>query len=80
MTVKGGNEDLYTQGTYSKSMLEKSNMLVREYPQYAKLTRKYDRWHHHIDYKVFAKNKLVRKYGKDKIPETVNFELKRKKA
>ncbi len=78
MTVKGGNEELYTQGTYSKSMLEKSNMLVREYPQYAKLTRKYNRWHHHVDYKVFEKNKLVRKYPKNKIPETVDFTLRRK--
>ena len=78
MTVKGGNEDLYTQESYSKSMLEKSNMLVREYPQYAKLTRKYNRWHHHVNYKVFEKNKLVRKYAKDKTPKTVDFTLKRK--
>lgn len=80
MTVKGGNEDLYTQGSYSKSMLEKSNMLVKQYPQYAKLTRKYDRWHHHVDYKVFERNGLVRKYQKNKVPKTVDFTLKRKKA
>ena len=79
MTVKGGNEELYTQESYSKSMLEKSNMLVRQYPQYAKLTRKYNRWHHHVNYKVFKKNKLVRKFTKEEIPETVDFTLKRKK-
>ena len=33
-----------------------------------------------IDYKVFENNRLVRKYKKEKIPKTVDFTLKRKKA
>jgi len=71
MTVKGGNDEIYAQGT-----LEKSNMLVREHPEYANLTRKYDRWHHHVNYKVFEKkNILVRKYSKDQIPKSVDYKL-----
>jgi hypothetical protein len=71
-TIKGGNEEIYAQGT-----LEKSRMLCREHPEYSKLTRKYNRWHHHIDYKVF-KNTLVRKYPKEEIKKSVNLTLKRK--
>ena len=31
-----------------------------------------------LGWKVFEKNKLVRKYPKNKIPETVDFTLRRK--
>ena len=77
MTVKGGNDEIYLDGSYQKSMLEKSNMLVREYPEYAKLSRKYNRWHHHVDYKVFEKNKLVRKIKLENTTKTSNFKLKK---
>ena len=66
-TVKGGNEELYANGT-----LEKSNMLVREHPDVSKLTRKYGRWHHHVDYKKFQQP-LVRKMSKENINKTVSF-------
>jgi len=71
MTVKGGNEEIYAEGT-----LEKSRMLCREHPDHSTLTRKYNRWHHHVNYKVFEqKNKLVRKYAKDKIEKSVELNL-----
>ena len=71
MTVKGGNEEIYAEGT-----LEKSRMLCREHPEYSTLTRKYGRWHHHVNYKIFEeKNKLVRKYPKEKIKKSVEFNL-----
>ena len=74
MTVKGGNEEIYAEGT-----LEKSRMLCREHPEYAKLTRKYNRWHHHVDYKVFKhKNNLVRKYPKEEIPKSAEYKLVKK--
>ena len=71
-TVKGGNEELYANGT-----LEKSNMLVREHPDVSKLTRKYGRWHHHVDYKKFQQP-LVRKMSKENINKTVSFTVTNK--
>ncbi len=65
--IKGGNTDvLYASGT-----LEKSKMLVREHPDVARLVWKFGRHHHHVDYRPFKKNRLVRKPG-IVIPEGVN--------
>ena len=65
-TVKGGNEELYAQGT-----LDKSRMLVAEHPDVSRLTWKFGRHNHHVDYSEFIKNnKLVRK--NDKVIEGTN--------
>jgi len=56
-TIKGGNTDeLYKHGT-----MDKSQMLVREHPDVAKVKFKFGRWHHHVDYNPFKKHKLIRK-------------------
>ena len=66
-TMRGGNTDeLYANGT-----LEKSQMLVRLHPDVARLIWKYDRWHHHVDYRPFRKNNLIRRPDVE-IPEGVN--------
>ena len=56
-TLKGGNtEDFYSkEGTYPKS-----KMLEDLHPDVAKIVWKFNRWHHHVDYKVFKKNKLIK--------------------
>lgn len=56
--VKGGN----TAEFYSREgTLPKSQMLVDMHPDVTRLTWKFGRWHHEIDYRVFkARNKLVR--------------------
>jgi hypothetical protein len=65
--LEGGNTDeLYKGGT-----LEKSRMLIREHPDVARLTRKWNRWHHYVDYRPFKGNKLIRKPGV-MIPQGVN--------
>lgn len=65
--MKGGNTDvLYANGT-----LEKSQMLVREHPDVSRVVWKFGRHHHHVDYRPFKKNRLVRKSG-IVIPEGVN--------
>ena len=52
--VRGGNTDtVYKDGTY-----DKSQMLVDLHPDVAKLVWRYGRWHHHVDYRRFKKNKL----------------------
>lgn len=56
-TVKGGNTTvLYAEGT-----LAKSQMLVDVHPEYATLVHKFGRPHHHVDYRPFRGNKLIRK-------------------
>ena len=52
-------------------------MLVREHPDVSKLTRKFGRWHHHVDYKKF-KQPLVRKMSKENTNKTVSFTVTKK--
>lgn len=56
-TMKGGNEEIYAKGT-----LGKSRMLVNLHPDCARLTYKFKRIHHHVDYKRFTQ-KLVKRTG-----------------
>lgn len=57
--LEGGNTDiLYANGT-----LEKSRMLVQAHPDVARLVRKWNRWHHQVDYRPFKSNRLIRKAG-----------------
>jgi len=66
-TIKGGNTDtVYVDGT-----LPKSQMLVREHPDVSRLVWKFNRWHHHVDYRPFKANRLKRKPGLV-IPEGTN--------
>lgn len=54
--MSGGNTDeLYVNGTR-----EKSEALVKQHPDVARLTWKFNRWHHHVDYTPFKNNKLQR--------------------
>jgi hypothetical protein len=55
--MPGGNTDeLYQDGTY-----EKSRMLALAYPQYARVVRRYGRWHHYVDYSRWRKGPLIRR-------------------
>lgn len=54
-TVKGGNNtDFYSK----EGTLPKSKMLVETYPKISKLTWKFGRIHHHVNYAPFRHNKL----------------------
>ena len=55
--LKGGNtQEFYEQdGT-----LLKSKMLEEMHPDVAKVTWRFNRWHHWVDYKPFERNKLIR--------------------
>lgn len=66
-TLSGGNTDeLYKNGT-----LEKSQSLVEQHPDVAKVVWKFDRWHHLVDYNQFKKNRLIKKPGLI-IPKGIN--------
>lgn len=57
--MKGGNTDeLYKDGT-----LEKTNHLIEQHPDVARLVWKFNRWHHFVDYKPFKRNKLIKCEG-----------------
>lgn len=56
--MKGGN----TADFYAKEgTLPKSQMLVDLHPDCAKVVWRFGRWHHHVDYRKFKKNKLILK-------------------
>lgn len=57
-TMGGGNtEEFYKE----EGTLNKSKILVDMHPDVTKLTKKFNRWHHHVNYKPFKNNKLIRK-------------------
>lgn len=62
--MKGGNtKEFYAdEGT-----LPKSQMLADLHPDVASVVWKFNRWHHHVNYKPFKENKLIKK-------ENVNYD------
>ena len=59
-TIKGGNTDDF----YSKEgTLPKSKMLADLHPDVARVVWRFGRWHHHVDYRPYKKNKVIRKEG-----------------
>jgi hypothetical protein len=58
--IAGGNTDEFyiREGT-----LAKSRMQVQVHPDVSRLVWKWNRWHHHVDYRRFRKNQLIRKSG-----------------
>ena len=67
-TIRGGNsEEFYDkEGTYKKSKI-----LKEMHPDVASVVWRFNRWHHHVNYKRFKLNKLVRKKGLI-VPQGVN--------
>jgi len=82
-TVKGGNtaefyhaentdnEEFKETGYNTDGTINKSKMLVDMHPDVAQLVWKYGRWHHHVNYEPFKKNKLILKQGVS-LPTGVN--------
>lgn len=62
--IKGGNTaEFYAKdGTYPKSAMQ-----VRLHPDVSRLTYRFGRIHHYVDYKPFRKNRLIRKPNYDEI-------------
>lgn len=58
MTMKGGNTDELYQ---DDGRLKMAESLVKQHPDVTKVTWKWNRWQHHVDYSLFKKNKLVKK-------------------
>ncbi len=66
----GCTEEFYRhEGT-----LPKSEMLERLHPDVSKVSWKFNRWHHHVDYSRFKRNKLVRRI--QPLPGINNYGMK----
>jgi hypothetical protein len=65
--VRGGNTDtVYIDGT-----LPKSQQIAEMHPDVCRVVWKFNRWHHHCDYRPFKYNRL-RKRADVEIPDGVN--------
>lgn len=72
MDMKGGNTDeLYRQDDKFDGRLEMARSLQRQHPDVVKITRKWGRWQHQVDYRPFKANRLIRKAGVE-IPNGVD--------
>jgi len=71
MTMKGGNtESLYKlQNEDGRLLMARS--LMEQHPDIVRISRKWGRWQHHVDYSRFRNNQLRRKPGIT-IPEGTN--------
>jgi len=71
MTMKGGNtESLYKLDNEDGRLLM-AQSLQQQHPDVVKITRKWNRWQHQVDYRPFKNNRLIKKEGVI-IPEGVN--------
>lgn len=67
--IKGGNTKEFYSGEGTKN---KSQMLEDMHPDVAKVVWRFNRWHHHVDYKPFKGNKLIRKSNFNNLLNTNN--------
>lgn len=68
MRLKGGNTDELYQGDGRYQM---ALSLQKQHPDVVRITRKWGRWQHQVDYRPFKKNRLVFRDGV-KIPDGIN--------
>lgn len=61
MREKGGMTQFYEADNDGR--WRATEELRRKHPDVVKVTRKWGRWHHHVDYRPFKGNKLVRRPG-----------------
>lgn len=71
MTVKGGNTESLYKLDNADGRLLMAQSLQQQHPDVVKITRKWGRWQHQVDYRSFKSNRLIRKEGIE-IPQGVN--------
>jgi hypothetical protein len=72
MVMTGGNtESLYLLPDGRDGRLLMAQSLQQQHPDVVKITRKWNRWQHQVDYRPFKHNRLIRKPGIE-IPQGVN--------
>lgn len=73
LTVKGGNEDIYKETDNRREFAES---LQKQHPDVVKITWKFNRWHHQVNYKPFKRNKLIKKEGLQIEDKVNNYGMK----
>lgn len=68
--MKGGNTEEFYRSEGTKA---KSEYIANLHPDVAKVVWKFGRWHHHVDYKPFKRNRLIKKFGLEISPENNEF-------
>ena len=71
MTIKGGNTESLYKLDNADGRLLMAQALQKLHPDVVKITRKWGRWQHQVDYRPFKANKLILKEGIE-IPKGVN--------
>ncbi len=72
MRMRGGNTDsLYVLPDGQDGRLLMAQSLQRQHPDVVKITRKWGRWQHQVDYRPFKHNRLIRKPGLE-LPDSPN--------
>lgn len=62
MTMRGGNtESLYILPDGTDGRLLMAQSLQRQHPDVVKITRKWGRWQHQVDYRPFKSNRLIKR-------------------
>ena len=75
MTVKGGMTDYYEK---TDKRMEFAKALQEAHPDCVRVTWKFGRWHHQVDYSSFKKNKLKLKKGVLLTDEINNYNMELK--
>lgn len=77
MKMKGGNTDeLYKKTEGFDGRLEMAKSLAKQHPHVTKITRKWGRYQHHVDYRPFASNRLKLKRKTEIVPGENNYGMK----
>lgn len=68
MTMRGGNTDELYKGTNEGDLQKDGRYLMakslqEQHPDVVKISWKWGRWQHHVDYRPFRNNRLVKKEG-----------------
>ena len=68
--MRGGNSKEFYDG---EGTLPKSEMIKELHPDVASVVWKFNRWHHHVDYKPFKKNRLNKIRDTSGMPKIDNY-------
>ena len=74
MTMKGGNTDnVYNTGDRRRAF---ADSLKEQHPDVVEVVWKFNRWHHHVDYRPFKANELVLRDGVTKLATNNEFGMR----
>lgn len=73
MRMSGGNTDELYAGD---GLRAKAESLAEQHPDVVRVVWRFKRWHHHVDYRPFRTNKLIRKTGVEAVAGINNYGMR----